>query len=577
MSHEPIDPAKSAQRALRVGGLLLVAISIALVGLLGRVAQLQTRPTAPIAELIGSQVSKGRIEGRRGLLTDRKGRPLAVSRTATRLFADPKLIDDPADFARIVADLLGYDAAKLAKKINEHRKRRYVVIDHRLSVQRLAAMAKLKLPGLATQRWVVRDYPHGTTGGQLLGAVGFEGHGLEGLEYAFESELSAAAGAFTYERDAARRPLRITGRDYRQPRDGSAIRLTIDLTVQSIAEQQLAGQCRKYDAEQGQLIVMEPATGHVLAMANYPPFDPNKLADSPAPLRRNRCVTDTFEPGSAFKPFIWAAAVEGGFIDPSESFDCSSMGLWVSPKGRRIRDVRGHGVITAEQILILSSNPGMAQVGLRMGAASLYDAVRAFGFGARSGSGLPGETTGIVHSPARWNHYSVTSVPMGQEVAVTGMQMVRAMSAIANDGWLPCPVLRYDQMLPVYEHVISAETARLTRQVLRRVVTEGTGRKAASKLYTIFGKTGTAQIADLENGGYLQDKYVGSFIGGAPIDQPRIVVGCFISKTDKSKGYYGGIISAPAVKQVIEKTLVYLQLPPDAGPEQAAALYAVNR
>jgi len=572
LGHEPFDPVKNAHRALGVGRLLLVAISIALVGLLGRVVQLQIRPAAPIAALIGSQAGKGRIEGRRGLLADRKGRPLAVSRTATRLFADPKLIKDSARFARIVADKLGYDASTVAKKINKNSRRRYVVIDHRLSTKRLAVMADLKLAGLATQRWVERHYPQGTTAGQLLGAVGFEGSGLEGLEYAYESELSAVAGTFTYERDAARRPLRIMGRGYRQPRDGRGIRLTIDLTVQSIAEQQLARQCRQYDAQQGQLIVMEPDTGHVLAMANYPAFDPNKLVDSLAAVRRNQCVTDTFEPGSVFKPFVWAAAVEGGHIDPGESFDCSSTGSWVSPKGRRIRDVHGHGVITGEQILIQSSNSGMAQIALRMGKARLYDTVRAFGFGTRSGSGLPGETMGIVHPLSQWNHFSLTSVPMGQEVAVTGLQMVRAMSAIANDGWLLCPVLRFEQTPLVYEHVISAETAKLTRRVLRRVVTEGTGRRARSKLYTIFGKTGTAQIADLKNGGYLKDKYVSSFIGGAPVDRPRIIVGCFISKTDKAKGYYGSIVAAPAVKRVIEKTLLYQRLPPDAGQHRGSAL-----
>ena len=221
----------------------------------------------------------------------------------------------------------------------------------------------------------------------------------------------------------------------------------------------------------------------------------------------------------------------------------------------------------------------MAIVGQRMGATAMYQAVRRFGFGDPTYSGLPGESRGIVNPVQKWNHYSVTSVPMGQEIAATPIQLVRAFSVFANDGLIPKPRIRLSTAdraaRPIYQRVLSENTARRTRQVLRRVVTEGTGQRAESRQYAIFGKTGTAQIPDPTGGGYLEDQFVASFIGGAPVEDPCLVVGCFIHRPDRSKGYYGGTVAAPAVRQVMEQTLPYLGVPP-RWPKRAKPVQLVH-
>jgi cell division protein FtsI/penicillin-binding protein 2 len=379
-------------------------------------------------------------------------------------------------------------------------------------------------------------------------------------------------------RAASRRALWLEAAGYEPAEPGQHVRLTLDSVIQNFAEQALREACEKYAAPSGQLVVLDPRTGGILAMANYPVFDPNTLGRSTPQQRRNRCVTDVFEPGSIFKPFVWAGATELGLARVDEIIACHN-GLYVSPKGRRLRDVNAHEELTWEQVLVKSSNIGMAIVGQRMEARRMYDAVRAFGFGQTTGSGLPGEVAGLVHRPSRWTHYSVTSVPMGQEIAVTPLQMVRAAAIVANDGLAVQPTILQEvadaaATHPIYERVISSQTAAAVRAALRKAVMEGTGRRADSDAYTVFGKTGTAQVPDLERGGYLERQYVASFIGGAPNEQPAIVVGCFIHIDDASKGYYGGIVSAPVAREVIDKTLAYMGIAPDRhvgeGPRLAA-------
>ena len=567
---------RASGRVLIFACVYVVLMTLALGALLGRVVQLQTRPQSKLAARIGSQRSRVSEQARRGRIEDRLGRDMALSRTEVRLFADPSLITDVTAFARVVGNKVGYDPFWLEQQIRHRPGRRYVVIDPHLDQRRLVALKKLEADGsanpagLGTQRWVVRHYPQGQLAGQLVGVAGFDGWGLEGLELKFDSELRGRSGSLTFLRDVRHRPVGIDPGDYQAPVDGRTVRLSIDLIVQSIAEEELAERCRRFGAPHGQMIVMEPRHGRVLAMANYPPFDPEKLNTSSPEQRRNRCVTDVFEPGSIFKPFVWAMATEQDFARVGELIDCTRNGVHRTSRGRLLRDASPHGLITWEQVLVLSSNIGMAIVCERLGASNLHRAVSAFGFGQRTGIALPGESAGIVHPLARWNHYSVTSIPMGQEIAVTPLQLVRALCAIANDGLMPLPSVRIeprpDNDEPILIRVIAPETARLTRQVLRLAVTEGTGRRGNSPYYPIFGKTGTAQVPDPDpEHGYLEDQYVASFIGGAPVDRPRIVVGCFIHRPSL-RSYYGGIVAAPGVKRVIERSLTYLGLPREYPP-----------
>ena len=564
---------RSPARVLLVGRVMIVLVTVALLALLGRVVQLQTHPGERLAVKLGSQQSTRLLPGRRGTVLDRRGRVLATTRVAKRLFVDPALIIDHSSFSEKAGYGLGYDPVDIELALAARPRSRYIVLDRRLNDQRLELLKNLDLPGLATDPVLMRDYPQGALAGQLIGFVGTDGKGLEGIERVNDKRLAATPGRIRYQRDARGRALWVTADNYRMPADGENLRLSIDAVIQSIAENSLAQAVRKYHAESGQLVVMDPLTGEVLAMANYPPFDPATFNKVKPEVRRNRVVTDVFEPGSIFKPIIWSAATQLGAADPNEIIDTTTTGVYRTSKGRRLHDAHPHGRITWDQVLIYSSNIGMAIVAQRVGAEKLHEAMVRFGFGKPTGSGLPGEVGGVVHPLKKWTHYSVTSVPMGQEVSVTPLQMVRAFSAIANGGLLLTPTVIPRQepagtsQTPRGVRVLEKRIADYTRSVLRRQVTEGGGRKANSKLYDLFGKTGTAQLPNLKQGGYYRDRYVSSFIAGAPTDAPRLVVGCFIHKPDKSIGHYGGIVSAPAVRQVMEQSLMYLGVPTNPGQD----------
>lgn len=575
----PID--RSPARVLLVGRVMVILITVALLGLLGRVVQLQTYPQERIASKVGSQRSTSNLPGRRGTILDRRGRVLATTRVAQLLFVDPQLIVDHSSFSEKVGYGLGYDPVEIELAMAARPRSRYIVLDRRLNDQRVELFKRLDLPGLATDPILVRDYPQGPLAGHLIGFVGTDGEGLEGLERTNEKRLAAAPGHVRYLRDARGRALWVEADSYQKQTDGENLRLTIDTVIQSIVESSLAQAVQKYHADSGQLIVMDPATGEILAMANYPPFDPATFNKVKPAVRRNRVVTDVFEPGSIFKPIIWAAATQLGAADPDEIIDTTTTGVHRTSKGRVLHDARPHGRITWDQVLIYSSNIGMSIVAERVGAKNLHEAVTRFGFGKPTGSGLPGEVGGVVHPLKKWTHYSVTSVPMGQEVSVTPLQMVRAFCAIANGGVLLTPTVTPvdgpgSRPTPPGVRVLEKRIADYTRSVLRRQITEGGGRKADSKLYDLFGKTGTAQLPNLKQGGYYPDQYVSSFIAGAPADAPRLVVGCFIHKPDKSIGHYGGTVSAPAVMRVIEQSLMYLGVPPHTAPAANPGHLALN-
>jgi cell division protein FtsI/penicillin-binding protein 2 len=452
--------------------------------------------------------------------------------------------------------------------------------------------------------WQDRQYPLGSLAGQLVGFVGREGRGLEGAEAVFNTELAGQPGELSYVRDSRRRPIAFDDRGYLAPRDGEAVTLSLDLKLQAIVQEELSRTCAEFTAESGHVVMMNPFTGEVLAMASFPFFDPREalgmleamkpaaageVDKSPRPWQ-NRSVTEVFEPGSTFKTFVWAAATQGRHARVDEIFHCGG-GSWVSSRGRSLRDAAPVGTVTWAQVLVKSSNIGMAMVGERMGPSRLHRAVRAFGFGQTTGSGLQGEQAGLVVPLSKWTHYSVTSVPMGQEVAVTGLQMCRATAAIANGGLMVAPTLRrvdaddYARDAQVIERVLDPNAAATTLATLRRVATEGTARQMKSSPYAIFGKTGTAQVPRTGNDlkrfgpGYEPNAYTACFIGGAPVEAPRVVVACFIRKPDKSKGYYGGIVAGPCVQRILERTLQYLGVPhsPREEPQPTVTALAAPR
>jgi cell division protein FtsI/penicillin-binding protein 2 len=286
-----------------------------------------------------------------------------------------------------------------------------------------------------------------------------------------------------------------------------------------------------------------------------------------ASLGRNRCVTDPYEPGSTFKPFIWAVATETGKASPDEVLPCPEHTGWRTSRGRLIRDSHYYGPSTWKKVLVKSMNSGMAMIAERMGHREMQDAIARFGFGHRTYCGIAGESPGIVTTPGQWSHYTQTSVCMGHEIAVTPLQMARAFCAFARDGTLPTLRITaarpWNQEYVMIHRVLSSDMARTVRDAMRDVMVEGTGRKAQSELYEIFGKSGTAQLPKPGGGGYYEDRYVSSFVGGAPFDDPQIVVLCVIDDPDRSINHWGGAIAGPVVRDIIDETLQYLGIPPD--------------
>ncbi len=560
------DSAEAAQlrRSLWVGYLGVALISVVLVALLGRVAQLQHRPPAQLADQAGPRQTTNQLLSRRGALLDRKGRRLAVTHVGYRLFVDPQLIEDFSTFSFYLAQATGDDPARIDRLIAANTDRRYVVVKPLLDDALVQNVRQLNRRAVGLEPVSVRSYPQGPLAGQVIGFVGAEHRGLDGLEFSLNDRLAGQDGAVRFVRDSERRPVWVERDAYRPPTHGDDLRLSLDVAVQAIAERYLAETCGKHKAEAGEAIVMDAVNGQVLAMANWPAYDPSSGGKGDANLRRNRCVTDPYEPGSIFKPFVHSAATMMQIANPTEKIDCTDAGYWVSPAGRRLRDAHGVGEVTWDEVLVNSSNIGMAQVGLRMGKRKMHATLQRFGFGAPTGSRLPGESAGIVNPLRRWNHYSLTSVPMGQEVAVTPLQMVRAFAAFANGGLMPTPTLIADhEATPIYQRAIAPQAADHTRAVLRRVVAEGTGRRANSKRYRIWGKTGTAQVPDPVNGGFIEGGYTGSFVCGAPLRNPRIVVIVVVHQPKKSLGYYGGVVAAPYAQRIVEDTLQYLGVPED--------------
>ncbi|MBB6431153.1 peptidoglycan D,D-transpeptidase FtsI family protein [Algisphaera agarilytica] len=580
---------RNNRRALSVGRVAMVLVTIALLALLGRVYQLQQHPSPRIAAMIDTQISTRDLDARRGSLVDRRQRVLATTRVAHRLFIDPDIVEDPNTFSETVGYTLGYDPAWIEQQLFKRRGSRYIVIDKQMPEETYELYQQtpelLELRGLSSHPILVRDYPQAQLAGQLVGFIGHEGKGLDGLERAYDDRLAPDPGQHAFVYDRGRNRLWLANQNYKLQADGKPIRLSIDLNLQAIAEEELEATVTKFEGESGQLIIMDPRTGEVLALANYPFFNPADFRDEKGRFRedaklaqRNRSVTDVFEPGSIVKPLVWAASIEGGYATASEMIDTTDDGMWKPQRGPLLKDSsygpgKGHGEITYEEVLVQSSNIGMAVVAERMGMDALHKILDSYGFGKVTGSELPGEIKGMFRPVSKWSWTDLTRMPMGHGIAVTPLQVTRAFCALANDGVLVNPTIEAraddtedERRTNITARVLSPRVAENVREVLARVVTEGTGRRARSDLYDLFGKTGTAELPDLKNGGYHDNLYSSSFIAGAPVDQPRLVVGCFVHKTTKrivdgQYTHYGGVVSGPAVKRVMERSLIYLGVP----------------
>jgi cell division protein FtsI (penicillin-binding protein 3) len=415
----------------------------------------------------------------------------------------------------------------------------------------------------------------------VLGWVGRDRKGLEGLELYLDEHLRGIDGWRGTITDARRRAMGRSEAQLRPPQDGGHVVLTIDAEIQRIVEDAVLQAVSSVHAESGIGLVMNPYTGEVLAMGCWPAFDPNDARSVPASLRRNRALTDPTEPGSTFKPFIASGALEGRFVNTTEKIDCHMGKHYFG--GRLVTDTKPRGILDLKGIIAKSSNIGMGKMADRMGNPALYDTVRKFKFGEKTGVEFPGEDPGVVYTLPKWGKMTTQSVAMGYEVMVTPLQLARAFAGIVNDGVLVRPrlvrqLLAADgTVVKTFEpqiagRAISPEVARWMRdEALVAVVQEGGGNKAECEHYTVLGKTGTAKLMFKDRPLYEPGAYLGTFVGAAPGTRPELVALVMIRRPDASKAYYGGSIAAPAVSAILEQSLAYLGVPPDKQPVEKVA------
>ena len=545
-------------------------------GCIVRIVQLKIQPDQRLAAAAGSPFSTRVEPARRGDLLDRRGRIIATTTLGHRAFIDPAMVTDVATIGVDLQELVGLDAVEIDRRMGPRLHSRFVPVSDILEPWQVERIRRSGLDGVGLEPRLVRHYPQQSTAAQLIGAVGFEHTGLGGAEHLLDIDLTGSTGRMDYLRDVRRRPLWIDPDTFQPHDDGDDRRLTIDMVIQRHVEQRLEAEIRTRNAAGGRVVVVDPVTGELLALADIVnderaprEGDPEPEETVPNPrLARNRCGTDPYEPGSTFKPFIWAFATEHGVVTPDEVLPTPDAVPHRTESGRRIRDVHYYGASTWEKVLVKSMNSGMAIVAERLEPTAMQSCIRRFGFGTRTHCGLPGETVGLVTSDSKWTSYTQVSVAMGHEIGVTPLQMVRAFSVFASDGNLPAlQLLANDDSTdtPRIRHrIIEPSTAWLTRQTMRKVMTDGTGRKCQSDWYQLFGKSGTAQLPKAGGGGYHEDRYISSFIAGAPLDTPRLVVLCVIEDPDRRIGpYYGGLVAGPVVRDVIDHALAYLGTPPD--------------
>jgi cell division protein FtsI/penicillin-binding protein 2 len=561
------------------------AIMLGIVCVLARVVQLKLEPDPRMIKAIGSPFSSRPQLARRGDIVDRRGRIIATTTIGYRLFVDPQVVADPQTVAVDITTAVGGDPTAIDRAILARPESRYVVVRELLEPWQAEAIERASLRGVCVEPRPVRHYPYGDLAAGIIGKVGFEHTGLAGIEHRFNRILLARGGQLRYLRDAAANPLWIDPADYEPAFNGDPVCLSIDLVVQEIVERRLARAVEDLNAGGARSIVLDARTGEILAMHDVlrtrPAWDDqieDPLRTIDAALGRNRCVTDPYEPGSTFKPFIWSVATALGRADPEEMLDTPTGGGHRTSYGRNIRDSHYYGPSTWRKVLVKSMNSGMAIVAERMSPAEMQEAIARFGFGRRTPCGIAGQSPGLITPPSEWSRYTQSSVSFGHEIAVTPVQMARAFSAFARDGTMPTlritAVPDRERELRFIQRVLPSSIARQTREVMRDVMHEGTGRGAQSDRYELFGKSGTAQLPLKEGGGYHEDRYVSSFIAGAPYVSPRIVVLCVIDDPDRERGHQGGADVGPIVRDIVDETLTYLGVPPD---KEAAEIPALAR
>ncbi len=561
-----IGSAESGRSPLRIAWVAALVLVWMLVAA-GQLARLQLVEYRTYLERARRQQQRiVEVSPPRGIIYDRNGRELAVSIQVDSAFAVPAEIPNPHIAARLLSPILQLAPEEIETRLS--RSRSFVWLKRKLEAAAVEQIKALNLAGIYFQKENRRFYPNRELAAHVLGFVDVDEKGLAGVEYSLDAQLRGQPVRMLVLADARRRWY---DRDGHEPQRGASLVLTLDDRIQYIAEKELREAIRATRAQAGTLVVQDPASGEILALANWPSFNPNAPQEAREAARMNRAVSAVYEPGSIFKIVTLAAALEEQRTHPDEVIDCQNGAIYIA--GHRIRDHKPFGLLTVAQVLAQSSDVGTIKLGLRLGRRTLYRYIRAFGFGELTGIELSGESRGLLRAVENWTPVSVGSISMGQEIGVTPVQMVTAMSAIANGGLLVAPRLvralhRDGQRIawerPAPVRVISATTAATLRRMLEGVVLEGTGKAAQLDGWTAAGKTGTAQKIDPLTGRYSLTDHIASFVGFAPLNEPAITV--LVTLDSPPGNYHGGRVAAPVFKRVAEQVLTYLGVPHDVVP-----------
>jgi len=508
------------------------------------------------------------LQPKRGTIYDRNFRPLAVSINLDSVFANPREMADKRADAKLLASAMGLNEQFVYDRIR--RDKGFVWIKRKVDPKESEKVGNLKIKGIGFEKEPKRVYPNNFLASQVIGYAGTDDNGLEGLELKYDGYLKGTPGYRVTMRDARRRPIASFECEYYPSRDGHDLVLTIDDVIQHIAERELDWAVEKFHPIGACIIVMDPRKGDILAMSSRPTFNLNSFQNVDAEKKRNRSVTDMYEPGSIFKIVTASAALEEKAVGLDDRFYCEN-GAWKHAGGRILHDHKPHGWLTFRQVIEKSSNIGTVKVAMKLGQEDLYTYIKKFGFGDLTNIDLPGEVPGLIRPPSRWSGTSIYAIPMGQEISVTPVQMACAMSVIANGGKLMKPRIiqsiqdKHSETIKefpvtVVRQVLSEKTAATMRDILSGVVEDGTGQLARVEGYEAGGKTGTSQ--KIENGTYSHSKFIASFVGFAPANNPKVVVVVMLDQPHPL--YYGGVVAAPVFSRVVRDTLRYMDIKPNA-------------
>ncbi len=504
------------------------------------------------------------LEPRRGTIYDRNLKPLAVNISVDSLYASPNGISDK-NKEKIIKQLslaLNIGTASLREKLS--RKKYFIWLARKISPEQSEYLKTLNIKGVEVIKESKRCYPNGYLVSHIIGFAGLDNKGLEGLELYYDKYLKGEMGWALFLRDARQKKLNLWEKMV-SPKDGYDLVLTIDEVIQYIAEREIDKAFSENNAKGASIVVIDPHTGAVLALANRPTFDLNKYFDASNDIRRNRLICDLFEPGSVFKIVTASAAVEEKKVNEEDKIYCENGAYKIA--SHVLHDHTPHGWLTFREVIQQSSNIGTSKVAQMLGNGLVYKYIKLFGFGSKLGIDLPGEISGIAKEPRFWSKVSIGTIPMGQEVGVTALQLAAAISVIANGGQLMRPFVvkeikdKYGETIKEFSpvminKVVSLDTANRIKKILVGVIEEGTGKLAKTSGFSAAGKTGTAQKLE-PNGTYSHSKYIASFIGFAPAEDPIIAIAVVVDEPHPA--YFGGVVSAPVFKNVVNDTLRYIQ------------------